>query len=251
MVLDAMRLLWHDPSARRNGRRGQRQNGVDVFGRVGPSAVAAQAKNTDELTEAEARAEILKAEQFKPALAEFHFAIAGPRDARFQEFIRMLSAERIAKGQFAVCVLFFDDVCEELAARPELVQKYWGAFIALTAFLDALPKALAGPVLNADAASERIWDLQEFKNIAEYLESASNGQVHANLRVEGVPRLEAPPGALERSWHLTIAETHETHLVTLCRVAVDVDSGRLSFYSVVQDRWLSRDEWLQTGLWFN
>ncbi len=71
-----------------------------------------------------------------------------------------------------------------------------------------------------------------------------------HLRVEEIPRLDAPVGSLERSWHLAIAESHETHLVTMCRIAIDVDSGRLSFYSSLEDRWLSRDEWLRTGLWF-
>lgn len=247
MVLDAMRLRWNDPNAQRNGRRGQRQNGVDIFGRMGTVDVAAQAKNTDGITESEARQEILKAEQFKPPLAQFYFAIGGSRDAKFQEFIRLLSAERRARREFEVFILFFDDVCQELAKRQELVRKYYRSF--LEELWDVLPIALAKSVLTTDDALSKIFELQEFKDLAVYIESASNGQVHANLRIEEKPDLEAPSETLERSWHLAIAENHDTHLLTVCRVAIDVDTGRLLFYSVIEDRWLSHDEWRQTGWW--
>jgi hypothetical protein len=245
MVLDAMRLRWRDPNAQRNGRRGQRQNGVDVFGCIGSSTVGAQAKNSDQITEAEVRAEILKAEKFKPVLMEFHFAIAGRRDAKFQEFIRLLSQERIAEGVFPIVVHFFDDICEELASRPELVQKYWGQFMAITGLLDALPNALLGPVLDPDAALARVYALPQFKTLADYIRTASSGKRGVAIRFEGTPLLDAPRGSIERSWQLVVAENQEHRHHTLWRVAIDLDSGNLSFYSVVADRWLSREEWLQ------
>ncbi|MCX5734998.1 MAG: hypothetical protein NTW68_11820 [candidate division NC10 bacterium] len=251
MVLDAMRLRWRDPNAERNGRRGQRQNGVDVFGRIGASWVAAQAKNTDTLSEADAKAEISKAEGFQPPLLDFYLVICGPRDATFQEFIRLLSAEQVSRGSFRVHVLFFDDVCQELAGSAALVQKYWAGFLALSALLDALPRALTGPVLDTETAFARVEELEEFKALGDHVEAISDGNVHAQIRIEGTPQLDAARGTLDRAWHLAIGESHAGHVTTLCRVAVDVDSGSLSFYSLSRDRWLSRNEWLQTDdLWW-
>ncbi len=250
MVLDTMRLVWQDPNAQRNGRRGQRQQGVDVFGVAEGRQVGAQSKNIDKLSESEAIDEIEKAEDFRPKLQAFHLAVAGPRDAAFQQFVRLLSADRVARGAFAVHVLYFDDICQELARQPDLVTKYWGSFLLLSNFLDALSDTLSGPVLDFGAAADRIWQLDEFKAFGAYLESASGGKVRASIRVEGTPNLEAPRGTIDRAWHLAIAENHETHVVTFRRVSVDVDTGALAFYSVLEDRWIPRDEWIEKGQLF-
>ncbi len=245
MVLDAMRLVWQDPNAQRNGRRGQRQHGVDIFGVADGRHVGAQAKNMDKFSETEAKDEIAKAENFQPKLQALHFAVAGPRDAVFQQFIRLLSADRVARGAFPVHVMYFDDICQELSRQSDLVTKYWGSFfLLLSEFLDALPGILSGPVLDFGAATDRIWQLDEFKAFGAYLESASDGKVHASIRVEGTPNLQEPCGTIGRAWHLAIAENHKTHVVTFSRVSVDVDNGAIAFYSVLEDRWIPRDEWM-------
>ena len=78
MVLDAMKLRWEDADARRNGRRGQRQNGVDIYGRhvSKQENVGAQAKNTETITETTILNEISKAETFSPPLDRYYIAVA-------------------------------------------------------------------------------------------------------------------------------------------------------------------------------
>jgi len=127
MVLDAMRARWRDRDAARVGRRGQRQRGVDVCGREGATGqtLGAQAKNRDTLGEIDLAGDIAAAEHFKPALNRYYFVLAGPRDAKLQERIRELSQSREAEGRFSVQVLFFEDVCSDLASNGELVEKYW------------------------------------------------------------------------------------------------------------------------------
>lgn len=251
MVLDAMRLRWIDPNAQRNGRRGQRQHGVDVFGKFGAATVAAQAKNMDALSENGAIAEIVKAEGFRPPLHEFYLVISGPRDAPFQEFVRLLSEDRSSKGKFAVHVLFFEDVCQQLTVNTLLLQKYWGDFLRLGALVSAAPKALTGSILTSEAVLDRLTELEEFKAYAAHLETASRGEVHALMLVEKVPKLDAPLGNLDRSWQIVIAESHKTqHTVTLCRIAMDVDTGTLLIQPSGEERWLSYDEWQDIGLWF-
>jgi len=62
IVLDALRILWRDPNATRYGRRGQKQNGVDVVGRIGERFAGAQSKNVDTLSERDVRAIVAEAE---------------------------------------------------------------------------------------------------------------------------------------------------------------------------------------------
>lgn len=251
MVLDAMRLYWSDPNAQRNGRRGQRQNGVDIFGCLDSSPVAAQAKNMDRVSEAEVLIELKKAEQFKPVLTQYHLAIAGPRDAKFQEFIRLRSFERVNRGLFSIYLHYFDDICEQLSSRPALVQKYWGTFLTLSSLIDALPNTLSGPVLSTEAAFKRVMALPQLGQLSELVQARSEGNANVSVCFEKAPSLDAPRGSPERWWILAIGENQRHRHITLCRVALDVDSGSLSFFSVMENRWLSRSEWLQTGLWFN
>jgi hypothetical protein len=251
MVLDAMRLYWSDPNAQRNGRRGQRQNGVDIFGCLDFHPVAAQAKNMDRVSEAEVLFEVNKAEKFTPVLTQYHFAIAGPRDEGLQNLIAMRSLDRVNHGLFPIYLHYFDDVCGQLSSRPVLIQKYWGAFLALSSLLDALPDTLSGPVLNPETAFERVRLLPQLRQLADLIEARSAGNANLSVRFEDTPRLDAPRGSPDRWWTIAIGENQQHRQITFCRVAVDVDSGSLSFFSVLENRWLSRSEWLQTGLWFN
>lgn len=138
MVVDALRLRWQDPDARRNGRRGQRQNGVDIYGcatSVGGLA-GAQCKNTFEPNLGQVTEEVAKAEGFVPKLAKFYFVAAAPRDAELEEAVRLLSLVRTSNGMFGVDVLFFDDICADLASRPELVEKHWPGWGSLVGALE-------------------------------------------------------------------------------------------------------------------
>ena len=83
MALDALRIRWRDPDTRRNGRRGQRQHGVDIYGQPpGLDGYAGgQCKNVAAPTFAMVQAEVAEAEKFRPPLKKFYFVAAAPRDA--------------------------------------------------------------------------------------------------------------------------------------------------------------------------
>ena len=94
------RLLFEyalgDPATQNNGRPGQRQHGVDIFGRRGGGGgplVGVQCKGKDSdyggvVTEAELRREVKKSERFQPALKEFILITTCPDDAGLQEKAR-------------------------------------------------------------------------------------------------------------------------------------------------------------------
>src|SRR5438034_8082908 len=87
IAVDFLRIRWQDPHATRNGRRGQRQDGVDIAGNPpwckGKSA-GAQCKNTDAITLATVVAEVTKAKAFKGGLCELLIVTAADRDAALQ-----------------------------------------------------------------------------------------------------------------------------------------------------------------------
>jgi hypothetical protein len=139
LCLDLWREIWHDPSAQKNGRSGQPQAGVDVFGQPQGKWAGVQSKQKDGLlrskvTIKELEAEVEAAKEFKPPLANFILATTGPRDAKVQERARKLTEEHKQLGLFSVEVWSWEDIWDELYRRTDLLTRiasdYWPRLIA-------------------------------------------------------------------------------------------------------------------------
>ncbi len=81
LCLDLWKEIWHDPGAQKNGRSGQAQAGVDVFGRQDGVWVGVQCKQKDGLlrtkvTVAELEAEVHNALGFQSKLAKWGGTLA-------------------------------------------------------------------------------------------------------------------------------------------------------------------------------
>ena len=125
--------VWRDSLAQKNGRRGQAQHGVDIFGSWDQdrrSFVGVQCKGKDSNYGSKAKwpevlAEIAKAEKFAPALDKWIFATTAPVDARLQQAARELSVERTAKGLFSIDVLGWDEIQSMMASEPDVVAEFY------------------------------------------------------------------------------------------------------------------------------
>lgn len=125
--------VWQDPLAQKNGRRGQAQHGVDVFGSPNGDRRfyrGVQCKGMDsnygsKAGWSEVLAEIAKAEQFSPKLDEWIFATTAPADATLQKAARELSVERKAKGLFSVDVLGWEEIQALMAGAPEVITEFY------------------------------------------------------------------------------------------------------------------------------
>lgn len=129
MAVDFLRIRWEDPNAVRNGRRGQRQHGVDIVGH--PSwaqgkTAGAQCKNVESLTLEIVKAEAEKAKTFPGGLVEFKMVTAAERDAGLQAAVR--AHFRANPAGFDVEVVFWPDVVADLSSDERLVAKYWKGF---------------------------------------------------------------------------------------------------------------------------
>lgn len=129
LCLDLWREIWGDPGAQKNGRSGQPQAGVDLFGRERGVRVGVQCKQQDGLVRRalgvrELDKEVVKARAFVPRLGRFIVAISGPRDGKLQERARELS-----EPGFDVQIWSWEDIWHELYQRRELLARilpvYW------------------------------------------------------------------------------------------------------------------------------
>lgn len=136
LTLDWAKQKWKDDYAERNGRQGQEQAGVDVYGynskhrehtgiqckkRIWKTKPGADSPSNT-LTTAEIDEEIKAATQFSPKLDRFVIATTGPRDADLQEYIRNINSKN---STFTVTLMFWDDYVDALNDHPELMYRYY------------------------------------------------------------------------------------------------------------------------------
>jgi len=131
---DVLKCIWEDPYVVRNGRSGQRQQGVDCFGMPkhlrGPSGkkyAGAQCKQTDALTLDVLQQEVEKAREFTPSLTEYLIMTTAVRNARLQESVR------IQDWPFdRVHIMYWCDISLELSGHDNLLQKHFPGWMKRT-----------------------------------------------------------------------------------------------------------------------
>ena len=122
--------IWGDHASHPNGRRGQRQNGVDIYGRPPLkdlyTGVQCKGKNGNydkKLTIEEIDVECGNAKDFKPELDTFIMATTSPRDANIQEHCREINSEK--KYNFEVDAWSWDDIEDEVQCRPDVMEMFY------------------------------------------------------------------------------------------------------------------------------
>ena len=109
--------VWKCPEIKKNGRQGQIQHGVDVYGiPFGESEFyGIQCKGKDDyskalLTENEINSEIEKAKFFKPKLKKLYFATTANKDSKIEAFVRTKNIEHIKGELFEVHLFSWEEL---------------------------------------------------------------------------------------------------------------------------------------------
>lgn len=116
---------------KKNGRMGQAQQGVDVYGKPKwcSSYIGIQCKGKDDythvsLTELEIDNEIEKAKSFKPCLHKLIFATTANKDAKIEEYIRAKNIHNIEQGSFEIDICSWEDIVDLIEAYPTVKKWY-------------------------------------------------------------------------------------------------------------------------------
>ncbi len=120
--------VLNNPKTQQNGRSGQKQSGVDVYGyRSADQLVGVQCKKKyeKEVTSEELYAEVNKAKTFKPKLSEFILVTTAPRDQQIQEAARLIT-EELARTDHPMHVSVWG--WEDVEAHASKHEKAWKAF---------------------------------------------------------------------------------------------------------------------------
>jgi hypothetical protein len=119
--------VLQDPMTKTNGRSGQRQNGVDIYGRRGGNGplVGIQCKGKDAafgkpVSSRELRREVEKALKFKPDLHEFILITTAPDDQKIEQTARLITAELEKAGRrLRVAVWGWSTLEQHIAAHRD------------------------------------------------------------------------------------------------------------------------------------
>jgi len=124
--------IWNcSDSIKRNGRNGQNQQGVDIYGKPkGENCYyGIQCKGKDDYTQSkltlkEIDTEIEKAKSFQPELRKLIFATTANKDTDVEEYIRKRDKQNVNDGSFAIELFCWEDITDLLEERRETYNWY-------------------------------------------------------------------------------------------------------------------------------
>lgn len=118
--------IWHCKEIKKNGRSGQIQNGVDIYGipKGENSYYGIQCKGKDDyshkqLSKNEIDMEIQLAKLFTPKLAKLFFATTANKDSKIEEYIRIKDLENRQEGLFEIHIFSWEDIVDLIDENKE------------------------------------------------------------------------------------------------------------------------------------
>ncbi len=213
---DLLKRLWRDPYITRNGRSGQRQHGVDIYGKpvhlqgCGSGIAGAQCKRVVELTEGDIRNEIEQATKFAPKLEEFLILTTLKRDASLQKYVRTQDwpINRVE-------IRFWEDLSLQLSEFDELLQKHFSGWFKKKTSKEDLIQILSEATPNDfdynDSTGQYLYkadvDLRLIMNLSDEMESFEEPWVskfHAKESYKQEVYLEYNGTRIETFWFVAV-----------------------------------------------
>ena len=131
---DLFSAHWGDDRAQANGRAGQPQAGVDVFGTnarnsqlEGVQCKGKDARYGHSVTVNELRDEVTKALTFAPALSHYYLVTSGVADVKVQAETRSINDLHKKAGKFGVDVYSWEQLLAILQDHPKVARKHFRA----------------------------------------------------------------------------------------------------------------------------
>ena len=184
IVRDAQAQRWRSTTLTKNGRSGQKQAGVDIYGpdEIGRPVGIQCKRYKPPLALKHVADEIAKAAKFKGPLTTLFIATTADHDAKLQEQVRLLSDARVAKGEFAVALLFWDEIVAGLLLNPAVFRAHYPQIMLTDAQLVDKERLIGALELGYRGA-----DLWAYVTLiyGEYgwMAQADSDELIANLRI--------------------------------------------------------------------
>lgn len=111
--------IWNCPEIMKNGRNGQVQYGVDIYGmpKGEDQYCGIQCKGKDEytdkqFTEKEIENALEEVKSFQPPLKKLYLATTAVKDARIENYVRSINVENVKNNLFEVHLFSWEDIVD-------------------------------------------------------------------------------------------------------------------------------------------
>lgn len=123
--------IWECREIQKNGRSGQSQSGVDIYGipkgEDGYYGIQCKGKNEysrEQLTENEINIEVEAAKSFEPPLKKLYIATTAQNDAKVQTHVRKLNIEHRIQGLFEVHIFGWESIVDLIFENQRAYESY-------------------------------------------------------------------------------------------------------------------------------
>ncbi len=154
--------ILNDPNTVVNGRTGQAQQGVDIYGRrdqAGHHWVGIQCKQKSDgqkLTEPELKREVSKAKTFTPTLSELIIVTTAPDDANIQRIARDITQHHEAEGLFSVDVWGWGTIEREVRKHGRAIEAFHPDLTPFSRELQSLGEQTIALVKDESSKADQI-----------------------------------------------------------------------------------------------
>lgn len=239
---EAYKLAWHSPNLQLNGRPGQTQNGVDIYGpdNLG-RPVAIQCKQTKaSITKELINEEIEEAEKYDGVITTLYIATSQDHDAQLQKYARIISEERSKTKEFAVAVLFWPDVLSGLLLNSNIFKIFYPNIIFPTDSIENSDNFLAAldlgfftadlsgcfDILFGEYGQMANEDPYQARIVSSIIKDKAQILLSTNKSKEIISMIEA---LIDRMFNNTAAPiTHQEILEITKRISLSVKTGESS-----------------------
>jgi hypothetical protein len=192
--------IWECSEIKKNGRSGQKQHGVDVYGipKEEDQYYGIQCKGKDDytnanLTEKEINSEIDKAKTFNPELKKFYFATSANKDSSIEEYIRQKDIEHRKSNLFEVHLFCWEDIVDLIEENKKTYDWYVRninfktQFSVNVSFQDNSERLVFTPKLYKNQITYKLKEPEEFSFGLHHHSPEDNRKTRIKIATESQP----------------------------------------------------------------
>lgn len=124
LIRDIFAKHWNDPNVQINGRSGQKQDGIDVYGQPNRSnlwfGIQCKLREDGGLSQSDIEHEIQMSRSFRHQLDTFIIVTTLPRDNVLQKTVERLNEIETSQNNLKIQIRFWEDICSLLDDHPDI-----------------------------------------------------------------------------------------------------------------------------------